>query len=185
MDEISKNRVGLIRSILVLTICIISCTIFLANHKAQIKLERQNAQDESEILDPTTTNAIEIYTDSVVDRTKLTLESVNDMFRVGAEIFTDDDNLKTMSVQTVTLLGYLENNPTEKLGTIEGLYTCKDNTGNCLQAGETKKQNDGTYKFTMPAVFTLNQNKEYYISLLNDDSMSQNTSFRKEIKEIK
>ena len=178
MDEMSKNRTGLIRSILVLTICIISCTIFLANHKAQIKLEGN--KDETEILDPTNTNAIEsMPEENGVDRSTITLESVNDMFRVASEVFTEGDNLRTLSIQNVTILGYLSGNPTEKLGRIEGIYTCKDDTGECVLAAEKRKLNDGTYKFSMPAVFTLNRNSNnYYISLLNDDQMAKNPAFR-------
>jgi hypothetical protein len=182
MDEMSKNRTGLIRSILVLTICIISCTIFLANHKAQIKLEGNN--EETEFLDPTSTNAIEEMDQNTVDRSTITLESVNDMFRVASEVFTDEDNLRTLSIQKVTVLGYLPGNPSEKLGRIEGIFTCKDDTGECVLANEIKKLNNGTYQFAMPAVFTLNKNNNYYISLLNDDQMSRESSFRLDYKVI-
>lgn len=185
MDEMSRNRTGLIRSIIVLTICIISCTIFLANNKAQIKMQDKE-EEETQILDPTTTNAIEDFTqDDSIDRTKITLESVNYMLRSTSDVYTDQENLKTMTINSVSLLGYLASNPTEKYGRIEGTYSCVDNTGDCFYTETKRALNDGTYSFVMPVVFTLNQSKNYYISLINDDSMTESSAYQKDYKEIK
>ena len=171
MDDISKNRTGLIRSIIVLTICIISCTVFLVNHKQEVKLSTREQDNTTEIIDSTPVNAIE-STDSI--RKTISLESVNDMFRTSSKAFTDIDNLKTINISSVTLLGYLSNNPSEKLGKIEGTFSCLDGTTTCLYTEDIYEIDNTTYGFSIYTIFTLNSNYDYYISMMNDSSMLTN-----------
>ena len=187
MDEASKNRTGLIRSIIVLTICIISCTVFLVNHKQEIKLSAEDKEETSEVLDSTSTNAIEAYDERTVyvDRKSITVESVNDMFRSSILAFTDSDNLKTINISSVTLYGYVSTNPSEKLGKIDGTFSCLDSTNECYYGEDVYEVDGSNTGFSMYAVFTQNQNGDYYISMMNDPSMKDNDKYVENFQEIK
>ena len=180
MMEENRNRTGLIRAIVVLTLCIISCTIFLVNHKQEVKLStKENNNNTSEILDPTDINAIEDYSSN---RQEITKASVNDMLRSVSGVFSDVDNIKTINITSVKLTGSLSSNPSEKLGTISGTFTCLDNSKECFYSDEIFEKGNNTYGFNMYAIFTKNAEGNYYISELNNSSMMEDPSFVK--KEI-